>query len=194
MRFLTRLTTHLLMYGVIAMSLLNPNASSAADGKSAYDFTFETLDGKPLPLSGYKGKVLLIVNTASKCGFTPQFKELQALYNEYKDKGLVIIGVPSNDFGQQEPGSAQEIKKFCELNYGVTFPMTSKQEVTGDNAHPFYKWAYDTLGFGTGPKWNFHKYLVDTNGNLVDYFNSNTAPDSDKLKAAVDKYLPKASK
>jgi glutathione peroxidase len=187
-----RVVNRLFMYGVIAMTLLHPNMSSAdATDKSAYDFTFETLDGKPLPLSDFKGKVLLIVNTASKCGFTPQFKALQGLYDKYKDKGLVIIGVPSNDFGEQEPGSGEEIKKFCELNYGVTFPMTSKQEVTGDNAHPFYKWAYDVLGFGTGPKWNFHKYVVDGNGHLLDYFNSTTEPDSDKVIRLIEKNLPK---
>src|SRR5688572_22228472 len=115
------------------------HAATAADSQTAYDFSFETLDGQPLPLANFKGKPMLIVNTASKCGFTGQYKGLQALYDKYKDKGLVVIGVPSNDFGQQEPGSASEIKKFCELNYGVTFPMTSKQVVSGDNAHPFYQ-------------------------------------------------------
>lgn len=167
------------------------HTATAADTQTAYDFSFETLDGKPLPLADFKGKPMLIVNTASKCGFTGQYKGLQALYDKYKDKGLVVIGVPSNDFGQQEPGSAGEIKKFCELNYGVTFPMTSKQVVSGDNAHPFYIWAYKKLGFGTGPKWNFHKYLVDNKGNVVDYFNSTTAPDADNLVAAVEKAIEK---
>jgi glutathione peroxidase len=167
------------------------HTATAADTQTAYDFSFETLDGNPLKLADFKGKPLLIVNTASKCGFTGQYKGLQALYDKYKDKGLVIIGVPSNDFGQQEPGSASEIKKFCELNYGVTFPMTTKQVVSGDSAHPFYQWAYKKLGFGTGPKWNFHKYLVDTKGNVVDYFNSTTAPDADNLVAAIDKVIEK---
>ena len=182
------------LVGVIAMSLFTTYPSAADDkasAKTAYDFSFETLDGKPLPLADFKGKEIMVVNTASQCGFTPQYKGLEELYEKYKDKGLVIIGVPSNDFGEQEPGSAQEIKKFCQLNYGVTFPMASKQEVSGDKAHPFYKWAYDVLGFGTGPKWNFHKYLIDSNGKLVDYFNSTTAPDSEKLVSAVVKHLPK---
>ena len=167
------------------------HAEPKASDKTAYDFSFTSLDGEKLPLSAYKGKVILVVNTASKCGFTPQYKGLEQLYKDYKDKGLVIIGVPSNDFGEQEPGNAKEIKQFCALNYGVTFPMTEKQAVTGDDAHPFYKWAYSVLGFGSAPKWNFHKYLIDTNGHMVDYYSSVTTPESAKLKAAIEKLLPK---
>ncbi len=181
----------------IGATIMAPFAAHAVSGptdKSAYDFSFETLDGKSLLLSQYKGKVILVVNTASKCGFTPQYKGLEELYMAYKDKGLVIVGVPSNDFGQQEPGSSSDIKQFCQLNYGVTFPMTTKQIVTGDDAHPFYKWVYSVLGFGSAPKWNFHKYLIDTNGNVVDYFMSTTTPDSPKLKAAIDKVLPLKTK
>lgn len=181
------------LLGVMGMTGMRPNAASVQDtAKTAYDFTFETLDGRPMPLSQFKGKALLIVNTASQCGFTPQYKGLEALYEQYKDKGLVVIGVPSNDFGGQEPGSAEEIKQFCKLNYGVTFPMTGKVHVKGKDAHPFYAWAYKVLGFGTGPKWNFHKYLVDAQGELVDYFNSTTAPDAKRLVAAVQKQLPVA--
>lgn len=173
------------------MSLFSSNPAKAAPdaNKTAYDFSFESLGGEPMPLSAYKGKVLLVVNTASQCGFTPQYKGLEALYEKYKDKGLVIIGVPSNDFGAQEPGSATEIKKFCELNYGVTFPMTSKQVVSGDGADPFYKWVYSVLGFGSAPKWNFHKYLINAQGMPVDYFASTTGPDSDKLTSAIEKLL-----
>lgn len=158
--------------------------------KTAYDFTFQKLreDGS-LPLNQFKGKVLLIVNTASHCGFTPQYDGLEKLYNTYKDKGLVIIGVPSNDFGGQEPGTNEEIANFCKINYGVTFPMAEKEVVSGDNAHPFYIWAKKTLGFGTAPKWNFHKYLINRHGKLVDYFNSTTAPDSDSIKKAIKKEL-----
>jgi len=177
--------------GATLMSPFMVHAEPNPSDKSAYDFSFEALDGSPMPLSQFKGKVILVVNTASKCGFTPQYKGLEALYLKYKDKGLVIIGVPSNDFGQQEPGSAAEIKQFCALNYGVTFPMTAKQVVSGNNAHPFYLWAYSVLGFGSAPKWNFHKYLIDTNGRVVDYFASTTAPDSDKLAAAIEKIFPK---
>ncbi len=181
----------MIFFGATLMSPFIVHAEPNASNQSAYDFSFETLDGKALPLSEFKGKVILVVNTASKCGFTPQYKGLEELYTKYKDKGLVIVGVPSNDFGQQEPGTSSEIKKFCTLNYGVTFPMTTKQVVTGDDANPFYKWVYSVLGFGSAPKWNFHKYLIDTNGKAVDYYSSITTPDSDKLAAAIEKLLPK---
>ena len=158
--------------------------------KTAYDFTFQKLrEDEKLPLKQFEGKVLLIVNTASHCGFTPQFDGLEKLYTTYKEKGFVIIGVPSNDFGAQEPGTSEEIATFCKINYGVTFPMAEKEVVSGDGAHPFYVWARKTLGFGTAPKWNFHKYLVDRHGKLIDYFNSTTTPDSHKIKSAIEKAL-----
>ncbi len=147
------------------------------------------MGGEALPLSQFKGKVLLVVNTASECGFTPQYEGLQKLYDTYKDRGLVILGVPSNDFGGQEPGDAKTIAKFCKFNYGVTFPMAGKEVVSGDAAHPFYLWARQTLGFGTAPKWNFHKYLIDRQGHLVDYFNSATSPSSGRLTDAIEKEL-----
>jgi len=185
----------ILCAGVITMSLfsfLTPSARSA-DAQTKNDvgaFEFQNIDEDGvIKLSDFKGKVVLIVNTASQCGFTPQYKALQDLYSKYKDEGLVVLGVPSNDFGAQEPGSSKEIAKFCEINYGVTFPLTSKQIVSGDKAHPFYIWAKEQLGFGTAPKWNFHKYLINRQGELVDYFNSNTAPDSDRLVSAVEKLL-----
>ncbi|MDP9126736.1 MAG: glutathione peroxidase [Pseudomonadota bacterium] len=158
--------------------------------RTAYDFSFKTLaGGDPLPLKRYQGKVILIVNTASKCGFTPQYDGLEKLYATYKDRGFLIIGVPSNDFGAQEPGTSEEIAHFCKSNYGVTFPMTAKEIVLGDGAHPFYLWAKKTLDFGTAPKWNFHKYLIDRHGTLIDYFNSTTAPGSKPVKHAIDKAL-----
>ncbi len=172
------------------MALFGLTAAQAESTKTAYDFSFTTLEGnQPLPLKQFQGKVLLIVNTASKCGFTGQYEGLQHLYDSYKDKGLVVIGVPSNDFGAQEPGSAEEIAGFCKRNYGVTFPMAAKEVVTGDNAHPFYQYAGETLGFGTKPKWNFHKYLVDRNGKLVDYFNSTTGPEADHLIRSIESAL-----
>lgn len=181
------------LYGLImTILLLGPGHQSQAETAtpSAYDFSFQTLGGKaPLPLGDFRGKVVLVVNTASKCGFTPQYDGLQKLYEAHKDAGLVIIGVPSDDFGGQEPGSDTEIKDFCRINYGVTFPMTSKESVTGPEAHPFYVWANQTLGFGTAPKWNFHKYLIDRHGQLVDYFLSSTAPDSPRLVKAVEAAL-----
>ncbi len=176
-------------------SLFTAPANAAEATGSAYDFSFKTLIGeKPLPLSEFKGKVILVVNTASHCGFTKQYDGLQKLYDSYHDKGLVILGVPSNDFGAQEPGSADEIAQFCKLNYGVTFPMASKEVVSGDEAHPFYVWARKTLGFGTAPKWNFHKYLINRQGVLIDHFNSTTSPDSDSLKSAIEKALAESAK
>jgi glutathione peroxidase len=174
----------LILFGVFIMTLY-ANAHQATD-----DFLFDPLmTKKPIKLSDYKGNVILIVNTASKCGFTGQYEGLEALYKKYKDKGLVIIGVPSNDFGAQEPGSNEEVARFCKINYGVTFPITSKYSVKGDNAHPFYQHARQKLGFGTAPKWNFHKYLINREGELVDYFHSTTKPDSSRLVGSVETLL-----
>jgi len=156
---------------------------------SAYDFSFDTLQGKPYPLKDLEGRPLVVVNTASKCGFTPQYKGLEALWRDHKSSGLVVIGVPSNDFGAQEPGNAQEIASFCELNYGVDFPMMAKVHVKGPDAHPFFKWAANQGGFLAAPKWNFFKYLIGKDGELVEWFSSITGPDSGKFKAAVEKIL-----
>ena len=157
---------------------------------TAYDFSFDALmEDEPIMLSDFKGKVVLIVNTASKCGFTKQYAGLESLYQKYKERGLVVIGVPSNDFGQQEQGSGADIAKFCEINYGVSFPMTAKYNVRGDQAHPFYTWAKTELGFGTAPKWNFHKYLLNKEGELVDYFHTFTKPKSKKISKAIEKIL-----
>lgn len=156
----------------------------------AGSFTFDALMSEdPIALSDYDGKVLLVVNTASKCGFTGQYEGLEALYQQYKEQGLVIIGVPSNDFGAQEPGTHEDIAEFCKLNFGVSFPMTAKYAVTGDNAHPFYRWARDVKGFSGAPKWNFHKYLVGRDGKLIDYFHSTTSPDASSLVNAVEEAL-----
>lgn len=158
--------------------------------KNAYDFSFKALNGeKPLPLSSFKGKVLLVVNTASKCKFTPQYKELETLYQQYKDLGLVILGVPSNDFRDQEPGSASDIASFCEINYGVTFPLTAKEHVRHAEVHPFYVWAYSRFPFWARPQWNFHKYLIDRNGKLIDYFLPLTKPNATRVKVAIENAL-----
>ena len=168
----------------------NNSQASEVPETTAYDFSFTTLmEGKPLPIKKFKGSVILIVNTASSCGFTSQYEGLQKLYENYKDKGLVIIGVPSNDFGGQEPGSNQEIAHFCKINYGVNFPIASKETVSGKNAHPFYLWARKVLGFGTAPKWNFHKYLINRKGELIDYFHSTTSPDNERIKNSIEKAL-----
>ncbi len=172
------------------MNVLDTFSSEEKMEKTAYDFSFNYLNkNEKLSLSDFNGKVILIVNTASKCGFTSQYADLENIYKEYKEKGLLIIGVPSNDFGRQEQGSSEEISTFCQLNYGVTFPMTQKEKVSGKDAHPFYLWAKSKLGFGTAPKWNFHKYLVDRHGKLIDHFYSLTSPQSGRLKKAIEKAL-----
>ncbi len=160
---------------------------------SAFDFGFERISGRDMPLAEYRGKALLIVNTASECGFTGQYGGLQALYERYQDRGLVVIGVPSNDFGNQEPGSETEIKRFCETKYRVTFPLTAKYPVTGENAHPFYRWARAQKGWLAAPKWNFHKYLIAPDGRLVDWFSSMTEPESDRVVQAIEAVLPQES-
>ncbi len=162
---------------------------TTAHAKTAHDFTFISIEGDELPLSSFKGQSILVVNTASFCGFTKQYNDLQALWDGYKDKGLVVLGVPSNDFGQQEPGTASEIKEFCEVNFNINFPMTEKAIVSGKEAHPFYKWAKQELGFIATPKWNFHKYLIDGDGNLVDWFATPTNPNSSKVKKRIEAVL-----
>jgi glutathione peroxidase len=180
----------LLLIGVFIIMWPFSNKPNDSNVKTAYDFSFTTLSKhEAMPLAQYKGKVLLIVNTASKCGFTKQYQGLQELYEKYKDQGLVIIGVPSNDFGGQEPGSEEEIAQFCDLNFKVSFPMTAKEQVSGKNAHPFYLWAREVLGVIAAPKWNFHKYLIDSKGQLVDYFISTTSLDSDKVNTAIKSLL-----
>lgn len=167
---------------------LFPSAKAAPSG-SAHDFTFVALaDDQPLPLAAYAGKAVLVVNTASQCGFTPQYEGLQALYEEFGDQGLEIIGVPSNDFGGQEPGSHDEIAAFTGDKFGVTFPMTHKYSVKGEAAHPFFKWAADQGQGGllfSVPRWNFHKYLVAPDGSLAGSFGPQVSPDSDKLRDAI---------
>lgn len=176
--------------GSIIMNVDDAISSEKEIEKTAYNFSFTSLnENKKLSLGDFKGKVIVIVNTASKCGFTSQYADLEKIYEEYKDKGLVIIGVPSNDFGGQEPGSNEEIATFCQLNYGVTFPMAQKEIISGDNTHPFYIWAKEILGFGTAPKWNFHKYLINREGKIINYFHSTTSTQSDRFKTAIEKAL-----
>ncbi|MGV2432020.1 MAG UNVERIFIED_CONTAM: glutathione peroxidase [Rickettsiaceae bacterium] len=154
-----------------------------------YEFTFQKIDGGEIKLSDYKGKLIMIVNTASKCGFTKQYAALQELYTKYQDRGLVIIGVPSNNFGSQEPGTDGEIKNFCESNFNITFPMASKVDVKGDNSHPFFIWIRQKLGPLSGPKWNFYKYLISKEGDPIDYFASVTKPDAKKVINTIEQNL-----
>jgi glutathione peroxidase len=156
---------------------------------NAHAFSFTSIEGKPLAMSGYKGKAVLLVNTASACGLTPQYKGLEALWQAYRDKGLVVLGVPSNDFGAQEPGSETEIKSFCEVRYGVDFPLTKKEHVIGGAAHPLYQWIAKELGEAAVPKWNFHKYLIGKDGNLAGTFGSRTEPEAAELKQAIETAL-----
>lgn len=154
----------------------------------AYNFEFNSIDGKKIKLSDYKNKVLVIVNVASRCGYTPQYDGLQNLWSTYRDDGLVVIGVPTNNF-KQEPGSNKEIKDFCETNFGIDFPMTEKISVIGKDAHPFYKWAKENHGISAIPKWNFHKIIVGKNGKVVDTFASFTKPTSKKFINALEKEI-----
>ncbi len=178
---------------VAATTLLGAWTMTAQDAaaETAWDFTFTSIDGGAMPLSAYKGKALLVVNTASRCGFTPQYAGLQALWERYRERGLVVIGVPSNDFGGQEPGSAAQIKSFCETNFAVDFPMTDKNRVVGGEAHPFYRWAAAALGTEAAPRWNFHKYLVAPDGRLVAAIPTRTEPTSETVTTAVEKVLPR---
>jgi glutathione peroxidase len=162
---------------------------AAAPGpQSAYDFKMTTIDGKPMPFDQYKGKVLLVVNTASMCGYTPQYEGLQALQDKYKAQGFTVIGVPSSDF-EQELGTDKEIKTFCESKFGIKFPMSTKSVVTGDKAAPFYRWAAASLGPDKTPKWNFHKYLVGRDGKLIAAYPSKVTPQSPELTSAVTKAI-----
>ena len=162
------------------------DAGKEASVKGVYDFTMEDIDGNPKPLSDFQGKVVLIVNTASKCGFTPQYEGLQALYETYRDQGFVVLGFPANNFLNQEPGSAFEIRQFCTTNYDVTFPLMEKISVKGKDMHPVYQWLTEKEKNGvmdSNVKWNFQKYLIDENGNLVDVLYSKEKPGSDKVLA-----------
>ena len=165
------------------------NKSFAENSKTLFDFSINSINGDQINLSTYKGKAVLIVNVASNCGFTKQYDDLQNLYDLYNKKGLIVLGIPSNQFGGQEPGSNDEIKDFCETNFNITFPMTSKYNVKGENAHPIYLWAKKNFGNSTIPKWNFHKILVNKKGKIVDTFASFTSPSSKKIKKKIEDIL-----
>jgi glutathione peroxidase len=165
------------------------NKTMSDNTKTFFDFKINSINGEELDLSSFKGKTILLVNVASKCGFTNQYDDLQNLYDDLKDKGLIVIGIPTNQFGGQEPGSEKEIKNFCETNFNITFPMTSKYEVKGANAHPIYIWAKDTFGKSTVPKWNFHKILINKDGKIEDTFASFTGPLSNKVVKKIEQIL-----
>ena len=160
-----------------------------AGADTAHQFSFNAIDGGALPLSAWAGKPVLVVNTASFCGYTPQYRDLEVLWQQYRDRGLVVLGVPCNDFGAQEPGSAAEIKSFCETNYSVDFPLAEKVRVIGGSAHPFYAWVAATLGEGAVPRWNFHKYLIGPDGELAGGWPSSVRPGDKAITGEIEKML-----
>jgi len=162
---------------------------SADYKKLAYDFVFNDIDGAELKLSEYQNKIIIVVNVASQCGFTNQYEDMQKIWKKYQKKGIVMLGVPSNDFGSQEPGNNEDIKNFCEAKFGITFPMTEKVSVKGSNAHPFYLWAKKNHGKSAIPKWNFHKIIINKNGKIVETFSSMTNPSSKTFINALEKLI-----
>lgn len=178
---------------VLALVSLPAAGAEGTSAGGAHRFLFETIDGAPLPLATYAGKLVLVANTASECAYTPQYRDLQALHETYGGRGLVVLGTPSNDFGGQEPGGEAEIKGFCSGEYGVTFPLTEKVHVKGTEAHPFYRWALASLGAMNAPRWNFHKYLVGPDGRLIASFPSAMNPRDPRIVAAIEANLPAAS-
>ena len=175
---------------LLGVAILLMSATLFAAG-SIYDFTLNSIDGKPMPLANFKGKVILVVNVASRCGFTPQYSALEAIYEKYKDQGFVILGFPANNFGQQEPGTNAEIKKFCSAKYNVTFPMYAKISVKGDDQAPLYKYLTENANsaYAGEIKWNFTKFLVDRDGHVVQRFEPDTTPDSPQVTSAIEQAL-----
>ncbi len=164
------------------------STKTISSDKSFHDFSIESISGDKITLAEYKNKVVLLVNTASQCGFTPQYAGLQKIYDRYKNDGFVVLGVPSDDF-KQELSSDDEVKKFCEIRYGVNFPLTSIQKIKGENAHPLYKWISSNTSVIGQPRWNFHKYLIGKDGKVVNWFSSMTSPTSEGLLNQVEKAL-----
>ena len=174
---------------IIIILILLMNKSFAKYEKNFFELSIKSLNGEIINFSQYEDKAVLLVNVASNCGFTKQYADLQSLWNQYKNKGLIVLGVPSNQFGKQEPGTNDEIKKFCEVNFNISFPMTDKVDVKGENAHPIYIWARENFGNSAIPKWNFHKILINREGKIQDTFSSLTKPTSKKIINQIDKIL-----
>ncbi|MEX0346926.1 MAG: glutathione peroxidase [Rhizobiaceae bacterium] len=176
-----------------AMTAANAALADNSSSANAHSFSFETVEGERIELADFAGKAVLVVNTASQCNFTEQYGPLQALYEKYRDRGLVIVAVPSNDFGGQEPGGNAEIVEFAKSKFNVGFPITIKRRVKGEDADPFYRWANEQVGRLGKPRWNFHKYLIGPDGEMVTWFSSFTKPDSVKLAEAIEAVLPSNS-
>ena len=177
-----------LLIGLTLIMFFFKNSAMANYEKFFYDFKIKSITGEIIDLKEYKNKVVLMVNTASYCGFTNQYSDLQNLWDEYKSKGLIVLGVPSNSFNQ-EKNKNDEVKKFCEVNFNIDFPLTSITEVKGNNAHEIFKWAKKNYGSSAVPKWNFHKILINKQGKIEDVFTSFTKPTSDKLIKKIEKIL-----
>ena len=183
---LTRRTT---VTAMMACAACLASFTAYAEKPSGFQFTFDGFDGKPLPLDRFRDRAVLVVNTASECGFTGQYAGLEELWRDYRDKGLTVVGVPSNNFGGQEPLKGEAIQHFCKLNYGVTFPLADRTDVIGRNAHPFYKWALEQAGQKARPRWNFHKILLDRDGDIAATFATPVEPTSDQVRTAIEKAL-----
>ena len=176
--------------GIMACAaVIAPGHTGAATGQSAHRFAFTSIEGLPISMERFAGKAVLVVNTASRCGFTPQYEGLQTLWETYQYQGLIVLGVPSGDFGNQELSSSDKIKEFCEVNFAIDFPLTEKTKVSGDNAHPFYAWAGRELGAAAKPRWNFHKYLLGKDGRLITWFSPTTGPSSKRVQTAIEAAL-----
>jgi glutathione peroxidase len=167
-------------------------ATSDSGTGDAYQFEFVSLDREKLPLAAWRGRPIIVVNTASFCGYTPQYRDLEALWQRYRDRGLIVLGVPSNDFGAQEPGTAAEIRQFCDTNYQVDFPLAEKNRVIGGAAHPFYRWVAAQLGDAGAPRWNFHKYLIGPDGRLAGTWPSQVGPLDPAITGEIEGMLTKA--
>jgi len=157
--------------------------------KRAWDFSFASIDGGDLQLSQFQGQVLMVVNTASRCGLTPQYDALEAIYRRYRERGFTVLGVPSNDFAGQEPGTESQIKEFCTTRFKVDFPLTGKAKVIGAEAHPFYRWVVTERGDKAAPRWNFHKVLIGRDGGVADIYSSPTKPDAPSIIQAIETAL-----
>lgn len=168
---------------IIGISMINKANANA------YNYSFTSIDGKIINLSEFYGKPILIINTASLCGFTNQYKDIELLYNNYKKNDLIVIGIPSNDFGNQELSSNIEVKEFCTTNFNISFLLTEITKIKGQNGHPFFKWVKDEAGFLAFPKWNFYKYLINRKGEFVSWYASTTKPNSSKIKIEVKKLI-----
>ncbi len=166
------------------------NSAKGYQGKSLYDFKFKSINGETIQMEEYKNNVIIVVNVASRCGYTPQYEDLQFVWEKYRENNLIVLGIPTNNF-KQEPGTNAEIKNFCETNFGIDFPMTEKIDVIGTNAHPFYKWAKMNYGLGAIPKWNFHKIVIGKDGKIVDTFASFTKPTSKKFINIIEQEIKK---